>query len=86
MNPITTATASDATVSARASSAPFQYGLEVSASQKRWVSKLPSSGCSYFTSTAGIWYLAASFPSVPSALNDATADLNWAPSAVSDFR
>jgi hypothetical protein len=54
MNPITTATASEDTVSASASSAPFQYGLEVSASQKRWVSKLPSSCCSYFTSTAGI--------------------------------
>ena len=58
----------------------------MSASQKRWVSKLPSSCRSYFTSTGGMLYLTASVRSVPSLFSDATADLNWAPSAASDFR
>src|SRR5437867_17086 len=41
-NPMTHAEASDATVSSRARSAPFQYGLEENASQKMWVSKVAS--------------------------------------------
>src|SRR5438309_5322060 len=41
-NPMTHAAASDAIVSSRARSAPFQYGLEMSASQKMWVSKVAS--------------------------------------------
>src|SRR5439155_6906840 len=41
-NPMTHAVASDATVSSRARSAPSQYGLEESASQKMWVSKVAS--------------------------------------------
>src|SRR2546428_4080109 len=41
-NPMTHAAASDAIVSSRARSAPFQYGLEESASQKTWVSKVAS--------------------------------------------
>ena len=84
MNPSTTATESDATVSASARSAPFQNGPEVSASQKRWVSKLPSSG--YFTSTAGMLYLAASFFRVPCFFSAAIAYLNCAPSWASDLR
>ena len=40
--PITHATASETSVNSRARSAPFQYGLELSASQKMWVSKLAS--------------------------------------------
>src|SRR2546425_23592 len=38
--PITIAAASETIVNPRARSAPFQYGSEVSASQKRWVWKL----------------------------------------------
>jgi len=71
--PITTATASEATVSARARSAPFQYGPEVSASQKRWVSKLPTS---YFTSAGGMLYLTASLASAPFFFSVAIAALN----------
>src|SRR5205807_9205523 len=41
-NPITQAAASETRVSSRASSAPSRYGLDVSASQKRWRSKLAS--------------------------------------------
>ena len=82
--PSTTATASDATVRARARSAPFQYGPEVSASQKRWVSKPPSRG--YFTSPGGIRCFAASRFSVPFVFSVAIADLNCAPRSASDFR
>src|SRR5919202_6654730 len=41
-NPITHAAASETTVSSTARSAPVLYGLERSASQKMWVSKLAS--------------------------------------------
>src|SRR5918911_4309097 len=45
-NPITHAAASETTVSSMARSAPVQYGLDRSASQKMWVSKAASTrGC-----------------------------------------
>jgi hypothetical protein len=71
---MTTAAPIVAHVSARARSAPFQYGPEVSASQNVWLSKLASTRPStrppaYFTSPAGMLYLAASFPSVPFAFS-----------------
>jgi hypothetical protein len=84
MKPSTTATVSETIVSARASRAPFQYGSEVSASQKSSVSKLKSSG--YFTSTGGMLYLAASLPIVPFRFSVAIAALSCAPSAESDGR
>ena len=52
---ITQAAANETSVNSRARSAPLQYGLEVSASQKMWVSKLASTrSATYFTSAAGI--------------------------------
>ena len=83
------AAASDATVSSKARSAPFQYGLEVSACQKMWVSKVASTrvpSIAYFTSVAGICCFAASFLSVPFFFSVLIADLSAAPSFVSDFR
>ena len=54
-NPITQATANETSVSSSARSAPCQYGPEVSASQKMWVSKLASTrSTTYFTSVTGI--------------------------------
>ena len=65
-NPITQAAASETSVSSRARIAPCQYGLDVNASQKTWVSKLASTRrTTYFTSAAGIWCLVAIFFSVP---------------------
>ena len=59
------------TVSARASSAPFQYGPEESAAQNRCVSKLASTSLAGPTSRrpTGTLYFAASFASVPFAFS-----------------
>ena len=85
---MTQAVASETSVSSMARSAPFQYGLEESASQKMCLSKLASTraGRAYFTSAAGICCFAASFFSVPFFFSVVMADLSAFPSLVSDFR
>ena len=84
---MTHAAASETHVSSMARSAPVQYGLDVSASQKMWVSKLASTRRrAYFTSATGSCHFTASRFSVPFFLSFATAARSPFPSFVSDLR